>query len=70
MNTENVYKWIKDVLYIYIYIYIKRGGCGFPSVSAVKNLPVIQEPQETWVRSLSWEDPPEEGMETHSSILA
>ena len=25
---------------------------------------------ETWVWSLSWEDPPEEGMTTHSSILA
>ena len=23
-----------------------------------------------WVQSLSWEDPLEEGMETHSSILA
>ena len=26
--------------------------------------------QETWVRSLSQEDPLEEGMATHSSILA
>ena len=26
--------------------------------------------QETWVRSLGWEDPLEEGMATHSSILA
>ena len=26
--------------------------------------------QETWVRSLGWEDPPEEEMATHSSILA
>ena len=25
---------------------------------------------ETWVRSLGWEDPLEEGMTTHSSILA
>ena len=33
----------------------------------VKNLP---EMQETWVRSLGWEDPLEEGMATHSSILA
>ena len=33
----------------------------------VKNLPVIQE---TWVRSLGWEDPLEKGMATHSSILA
>ena len=34
---------------------------------AVKNLPVMQE---TWVRSLGWEDPLEKGMATHSSILA
>ena len=26
--------------------------------------------QETWVRSLGWEDPLEEVMATHSSILA
>ena len=26
--------------------------------------------QETWVESLGWEDPLEEGMATHSSILA
>ena len=26
--------------------------------------------QETWARSLGWEDPLEEGMSTHSSILA
>ena len=33
----------------------------------VKNLPAVQE---TWVRSLSWEDPLEEGVATHSGILA
>ena len=33
----------------------------------VKNLPTVQE---TWVRSLGWEDPLEKGMVTHSSILA
>ena len=26
--------------------------------------------QETWVKSLGWEEPLEEGMATHSSILA
>ena len=26
--------------------------------------------QETWIRSLGWEDPLEEGMATHSSIIA
>ena len=43
---------------------------GFPSGSAVKNRPAMQETQVTWVRFLSWEDPLEEGMATHSSILA
>ena len=33
----------------------------------VKNLPAMQE---TWVPSLDWEDPLEEGMATHSDILA
>ena len=33
----------------------------------VKNPPVMEE---TWVRSLGWEDPLEEEMVTHSSILA
>ena len=33
----------------------------------VKNLPAMSE---IWVQSLGWEDPLEEGMATHSSILA
>ena len=39
-----------------------------PSLVAqmVKNLSAMQE---TWVRSLGWEDPLEEGVATHSSIL-
>ena len=50
-------------------------GIGYPlqytwaslSAQLVKNLPSMQE---TWVRSLSWEDPLEKGKATHSSILA
>ena len=35
---------------------------------AIKNLPAMQE---TWVQtSLSWKDPLQKGVETHSSILA
>ena len=30
----------------------------------------MQETKETWVRSLGQEDPLQEGMPTHSSILA
>ena len=33
----------------------------------VKNPPAVQE---TWVQSLGWEDSLEEGIATHSSILA
>ena len=33
----------------------------------LNNLPTMQE---TWVQSLGWEDPLEESMTTHSSIIA
>ena len=49
-------------------------GIGYPLqyswaslVQLVKNQPAMQE---TWVRSLGWEDPLEKGKVTHSSILA
>ena len=45
----------------------KKMKGGFPGGSVVKNSPTIQE---TWVQSLGREDPLEEGMATHSSILA
>ena len=32
---------------------------GFPGGSVVKNLPAMQEPQETWVWNLGWKEPPE-----------
>ena len=38
-----------------------------PVAQLVKNLLVMQE---TWVRSLGWEDALEKGQATHSSILA
>ena len=44
-------------------IYVRAG---FPGGQMVKNLPSVWE---TWVRSLDWEDPLEEDMATHSSIL-
>ena len=43
---------------------------GFPDVSVVKNLPVMQDLQETQIRCLGWEDPLEEEMAIHSSVLA
>ena len=42
----------------------------FPGVSVVKYLSAMQETQEKWVQSLGWEDPLEEGIATHYSILA
>ena len=36
----------------------------------VKNPPAMQESQEMWVQPLGQEDPLEEEMATHSSILA
>ena len=43
---------------------------GFPGGTVVMNPPAMQEMQETWVQSLGQEDPLEEGMATHSSVLA
>ena len=34
---------------------------------SVKSLPAVQK---TWVQSVGWEDPLEEGMANHSGILA
>ena len=39
----------------------------FYGYQPVKNLPAVQE---TWIQTLSWEDPIEKGMATHSRILA
>ena len=44
-----------------------HGLCASLMAQAVKNLHAMQE---TWVRSLGWEDPLEEGMAIYFSILA
>ena len=46
-----------------------QGMCQFKRIQAqrVKHLPTMQE---TWVRSLGWEDPLEKEMAPHSSTLA
>ena len=47
-----------------------KGNPLLPWVSLVAHLVKIPPAmQETWVRSLGWEDPLEKGMATHSSIL-
>ena len=42
---------------------------GFPRGSTVKNLPAMQKTQETWVQSLSQEDPLKKGMATTPEVL-
>ena len=49
---------------VYIKLYIKWASL---VAQMVKNPPAMQE---TWVQSLGWEDPLEEGMAIHSSITA
>ena len=50
---------------------IPSGRLGFPCDSVVKNLPAMQELQEMWVQSLGHKiSALEEGMATHTSILA
>ena len=49
---------------------VNRVQWGFPGGSAVKNPPAVQRSKEKQVRSLGREDPLEEGMKTHTSVLA
>ena len=46
--------------------YVTKGWASL-AVQMVKSMPALQETQ---VQSLGWEDPLEEGMSNHSSILA
>ena len=52
-------------MFIFIYVYMR-----LPSGAGVRNQPAMLETQETRVQSLGPEDPLEEGMATHYSILA
>ena len=45
----------------------KHADGASPVAQLVKNPPAVRE---TWVRSLGWEDPLENGEATHSSVLA
>ena len=59
----------KDGIFVFNYRSPAYVVLGFPGSSAVKNLPAMQESQGTQVQSLGQEDPLEEGMAIHSSIL-
>ena len=52
-----------------LYLHVTK-ACDFLGGSAVKNPPAMQEFQEMKFQSLGQEDPLEEAMATHSSILA
>ena len=56
-------KNLRKILLVIFAIYL----CYRSVAQMVKHLPAMQE---TWVQSLSWEDPLEKGMATHSSIPA
>ena len=58
---------VKDASQTLVEINTETNGEGFLVAQRVKNLPAMRE---TWIRSLGWEDPLEEGVATHSSILA
>ena len=58
--------WV-NLQWIYSFYVTPRA---LPGGSVVKNLPVVQKMQEILVRSLGHEEPLEEGIATHSSILA
>ena len=63
MSLSKNFSVLNLLFHIYLFMDSVNG-------SAVKNPPAMQKPQETQVLSLGRKDPLEEGMATHSSILA
>ena len=51
-------------------IFCASVSLAFQVTQWVKNPPAMQETQEMWVQSWGWEDPLENGMASHSSLLA
>ena len=63
MKTVEESRWVWNTYDIdWTYVYLSS-----LVAQLVKNPPAMWE---TWVQSLGWEEPPEKGMATHSSILA
>ena len=60
----------------FLYFFLLTRYCihqGFPSSSVIKNLSAVKylpAMQDIWVRTLAGEDPLEEGITAHSSVLA
>ena len=59
-SIKTTYTWSMDVRISFCIIE------GFPVAQLVKNPPAMQD---TWVRSLGWEDHLDKGTAAHSSIL-
>ena len=68
LGDFNYYLKIRWFSY-FIYQYLSYNS-GFPTGSVVKHPHAMQELQEMQVQCLHQEDPLEEGMATHSSVLA
>ena len=66
---EGGYSSVKSILHGFTLIPYRCAGAS-PMAQRVKNLHAMPETQETPVQSLGGEDPLEEEMATHSSILA
>ena len=71
MTVFSLYLHIVFLLYIYFCVYTPLVVLVVKKKKKKKKKPclLMQETQETWVQSLGWEDPLEEGVATHSSIL-
>ena len=73
LPKENVPDSSGQEKFLHIRFFLSRIKLMYPTTGVslvaqmVKNLPAMRE---TWVLSLGWEDPLEEGVATHSSILA
>ena len=66
-DTENIESLKFDCFWDILVILLDHFDQASLIAQAVKHLPAMQE---TWVQSLGWEDPLEEGMAPHSSTLA
>ena len=73
-NTSGRLMGVTLNLHTIVREFINFSYCTFPGALVIKKkkkkLPAMQETQDRWVWSLSREDPLEEGMAVHSSILA
>ena len=66
-SLSSIYTFNSYILFHRNKLYLVREGRSSLVAQTVKNLPAAQE---AWVRSLGREDPLEEGLAAHSSILA